>query len=295
MHIIDSDHWLKAGSLLNAHNEPALAQKVLLKSLEICPTKIEALEQLFLAFQKRGQSHEALKCAKALVRLEPSSKNYFRMGDCYYQLGEDEQALQAFRAILQSLEYDETLLFDVYKNIGNIFVKQGDFESAEEFYDKAFTLNNHSAVLLTNYGTLEIQRENLEAAKDRFVAAIEIDENFDKAWVGLGLVHFQFGDLEIAIGNLEKALDAQPKNKTALKLFVEWSTSRGEFSKPQERIEQYLMDVFDDEDVLLMHAQILWCKGLRAAAKLELEHALLLNPSHSMALSFEQFLRAHNA
>ena len=70
---------------------------------------------------------------------------------------------------------------------------------------------------MVNYGTLEIQRDNLEAAVERFRKAVQLNEANDRAWVGLALVHRHMGDLELSRANIERALDINPKNKTAKK------------------------------------------------------------------------------
>ena len=68
---------------------------------------------------------------------------------------------------------------------------------------------------MVNYGTLEIQRENLEKALTYFREAIQNNSENDKAWVGLALVHRHMGDFELSHANIERALDISASNRTA--------------------------------------------------------------------------------
>jgi tetratricopeptide (TPR) repeat protein len=295
LHHQSQDDWIKAGVVLNEHNEPRLAEKVLYKALQKDPYDAVAIDQLIVSLQKQGQYSQALRCAKALIRIADSSYSQYRIAEIYYLLNLDEHALTHYQNALTQLEFDGPLLFEIYKNMGNILVRQGDFDSAQEYYDKSYTLNPHSAVLLVNYGTLELQRENYDDAKERFRAAVAIDHRLDRGWVGIALVHRHCGDFEISRANLERALDISPGNKVALKLLVEWSVADGHLDRALERVQAYLDTTDMDDEIILMHSQLLWCKGRVDDAELELHRALLVNPESNGALAYSRFLREQHA
>ena len=92
---------------------------------------------------------------------------YFR-AQIEYQLGLDEKSLQSYFESLSVVEEERVELFEVFKNIGNLFVRKTDFESAEEFYNKDYSIKSDSDILLVNYGILEMQRGDLNKARDRF-------------------------------------------------------------------------------------------------------------------------------
>ena len=286
--------WIKAGVILNEHKEHHLAQKVLFRALKQDHINPFAIDQLIYSFQRQGHLEQALKCAKTLVRYFDSAYSQYRLGEVLYLLCQDELALKHFQLAVQALEFDGPMLFEVYKNMGNIFVRQGDFDSAQEYYDKAFTLNSQSDALLVNYGTLEIQRENFDEAKERFRTALQINPQSDRAWVGLALIHRHCGDFEISRANVEKALDIQKNNKTAVKLLVEWSMADGVIDRAIERVGSYLDDDHTDQEMIMIYSQLLWCKGRKAEAELESLHALLLNPQSAQAANYYNVIRNPN-
>ena len=71
-----------------------------------------------------------------------------------------------------------------------------------------------------------------------FRRAVELNDSNDKAWVGLGLIHREFSDVELSWANIEKALDINPKNESAIRLVAEWAQKDNENEKAISRIEK---------------------------------------------------------
>lgn len=289
---VERDSWLSAGIVLNSNGvyhlaETTLAlglqqlQKVASESTVSHRSEIDAkaVDQLIFSFQNQSKLNQALAAAKAMNRSFPSAYSAYRLGEIYYLLREDHQALEHFRRALISQDFNEAILFEIYKNMGNIFVREGDFDSAQEYFDKAYTLDPRHPVLLVNYGTLEIVRDNLDAAKQRFLEALGCESKCDKAWVGLALLHQRLGDYELMLGALDTALDAAPGNETAVKLFVEAAVARGQMDRALARVEAFLAMEPANVDVILTHAQLLWCKSRLPEASLQIEQALLWDPT----------------
>jgi Flp pilus assembly protein TadD len=179
---------------------------------------------------------------------------------------------------MKNVTSDASQLFEIYKNVGNIHVRAGDFESAEEFYNKAYTLKPDSDVLMVNYGTLEIQRESIEDAVQRFRCAVDINPNNDKGWVGLALVHRQMGDHELAWANIQRALDINRNNRTAIRLVVDWGIADNRESIAVERLQDYLEAEGEDAEMSFTLAKVFTHIGRLAEARLELERVLALDP-----------------
>ncbi|CAF3658754.1 unnamed protein product [Rotaria sp. Silwood1] len=66
-------------------------------------------------------------------------------------------------------------------NIGHIYLKDGDYKSAEEHFERALQEEPSSeverAVVLNNFGLLEFKRGNLEKARQYFNDAIQLAQN----------------------------------------------------------------------------------------------------------------------
>jgi tetratricopeptide (TPR) repeat protein len=165
-----------------------------------------------------------------------------------------EARAQYIRA-LREPHIEGPVLFNVYKNLGNIALRDADLAAAEDFYNKAFTMNPDSDTLMVNYGSLHVQRGELDLAVQRFRRAVELNRSNPKAWLGLAVVHREFGDADLAWANLEAALDLQPENDTAIRLVADWANKDGEFERGLRRLGRYLSLKPDDAFMHMMMAK----------------------------------------
>jgi Tfp pilus assembly protein PilF len=166
-------------------------------------------------------------------------------------------------------------------------MRESEFDSAEEYYNKAFAINSHSDVLLVNLGTLALQQESFELALSRFRQALELNSQNDKAWVGLSLVHNSMGDHILARANLENALDSNPVNRTAVHLLASWAIRDKDFDFAIGALQDYVSSVDCDDEMSLLLIHLFCLKNQYVNAQLELERLLLWNPLEPKLLQIE--------
>ncbi len=272
------------------YREYSAAQSLLRHALMHDSNYTPAISLLAVVLERTGQQDEAVKCRRALIRLDASADNQLDLAALYYGLENDEAAFNTYQSALATHSVPESRLFEVYKNIGNILVRRGDFDGAEDFYNRAFTIEPKSDSLLVNFGTLEINRDDLEAAGARFRAAIEINPNSDRAWVGLALVHRAKGDFELSWANLERALDLNPSNRTALKLIVEWAVRDGRVQAAAARLETYLATDGEDAEMAFSLAKCQTLMGRFNDALFECERVVALDPEQEEAVRLRLIL-----
>lgn len=280
----------QAARLLIAHKEFIPAQKLLRSILTQAPYSAAAIRAMAECALGLGHEDERQRLLESLVRIDDHPENLMLLAGALYDRGMDQEALRLYLTASRSIESDSPLLFDVYKNLGNIFVRCHDFESAEENYNKAYAINPDSAILLVNFGTLEIQRNNWNDAIQRFRDAILVDNEFDRAWVGLAIAHRQFGDMELSWANLAKALDINPENLTALQLALSWVVKDQCWSTVRDWLRTYLDRKSDDAAMSLALAQLSFLQGWGKAAAVELTRALSLDPGIPGGLELMQLI-----
>ena len=286
--------WLTNARVLCEHGEFDLALNLICQTLNIDSYHIEALKLLTqVHVEKKNWSH-AERAADTLLKQENSFENLVINGDIYYATEQDEKARKFYEDALCTLTFEGEKLFSVYKNLGNLCVKSGDFDQAEEYYNKAFTLNANSDVILVNFGTLAIQRGDFNAAAERFRSALELNQKNDKAWVGLSMVHNLMGDHSLAIGNIERALDTAPENRTAVHLAAQWMMREHQYSKASEVLQNYISINQEDSEMSLVLIHSLCLQNKTDLAKLEVERLLLWHPFHEQGLRVEAELRANS-
>ena len=214
-----------------------------------------------------------------------------RLGHSLYQQNQDENAKQTYMEAMGLMTGESSELFEVFKNLGNIAMREGDFEGAEEYYNKAFTIDPRSDVLHINLGTLALQQQEQNLAVTRFRTALEINPRNDKAWVGLALVHNEMGDHVLSRANLENALDINSKNRTAVHLAASWAIRDQDYPFAIESLENFVSDVDCDEEMSLLLIHLFCMRNQFVEARLELERLLLWEPTNVRLIQVEQEIR----
>lgn len=275
---IESYEFYRNAELLAKDGDHRLAIALLRQASNVDPRNYRILFLLSDQLEKQKKFSEAEVGWKNLVLLYPSFDTHFRYAQCLYLQEKDQEAIKHYFACMIYVEDKSMELFEVYKNIGNIFVRTSDYEGAEEYYQKAFNLNRNSDTLLVNFGTLEIQKNEFEQALYCLRTAAEINPKNDKAWIGLSLVHRKMGDFDLSIGNLKKALDVQPMNRTALLLFHSWAETREDREQSHNYIVDYVVENPEDVEFSLISIQNQALKNNMFLAKMELMRIHMLNP-----------------
>lgn len=170
-------------------------------------------------FEKRGYYKEAIKCYKQLEKYDLSFSSLTLIGECYYQSGNFELAESHYLESLLHCTKDNNVLFAVYKNLGNLYLKKGQLESAQQFYLKAYAINPQSDDLLVNLAILDLQKGDEALALEKFRHALFANEKNEKAWAGLSLIYELFGERELAVGCIKRAIDCNPNNLNALHIY----------------------------------------------------------------------------
>lgn len=290
------DLLMKNAVVLMKAKEGRLAFNILRNVLIRQPQNAQALQMMGQCLKAESRFEEALKCFRAHAKIVRTAEAHAAVAEMLYLCERDEAALASYRDVLKSVVTDAELLFEIYKNIGNIHVRAGDFDAAEEFYDKAYTLRTDSDVLLVNYGTLEIQRGSWNEAVSRFRRAVEINPTSDRGWVGLAMVHRTMGDLELAKANLQCALDINGANRTALRLAVDWAGQDHDFSSAIPRLQEYVgTEGGEDAEMSFILAKTMVQAGRLRDARVEIERVLALDPAFESADGLARALDRHFA
>jgi Tfp pilus assembly protein PilF len=282
---------LTNADVLFKHGETTMASHLLRKSLYINSYHPEALKRLSQCLTSEKQLPLKTKVFEALVKSDLCFENVARLGHCYYQQNQDEAAKSTYQEALSLMTVESPELFEVFKNLGNIAMREGDFEGAEELYNKAFNLQPRSDVLHVNLGTLALQQQQQEQAVVRFRTALEYNPRNDKAWVGLALVHNEMGDHVLSRANLENALDVNPQNRTAVHLAASWAVRDQDYPFAIESLENFVSNVECDEEMSLLLIHLFCMRNQFVEAQLELERLLLWDPANERLLQVEQEIK----
>ncbi|XP_012273418.1 RNA polymerase II-associated protein 3 [Orussus abietinus] len=102
-----------------------------------------------------------------------------------------------------------------HKQIGNIFVKQQQWNEAHQCYTKALKFYPHEAVFYANRALCHLKMNTLHSAEEDCTAAIHLDETYVKAYHRRATARIELGKFEEAKYDVEKILSLEPNNKEA--------------------------------------------------------------------------------
>ncbi len=136
-----------------------------------------------------------------------------------------KEAEECFLEALNQISEPCLLLFKINKYLGQIYVLNKNYSMAEEYYNKAHTLNPDSLSLQFHRALLKLKERNYEESENLFQKIVKSSPELSRAWLGLAISRYFLGDEEIALACLNRCLDLDPNNIKAYQLQERWSPS----------------------------------------------------------------------
>lgn len=183
--------------------------------------------------------------------------------------GERNQALDLLLD-LENTQLPQNQFVQLQHCLLNIYALENDFEGLNEVCLKLKNINYSDAETQYCESIVNISRGQYDTALGQLRNIINQYPAFDKAWVALALCHQQMGDLELGKANLQKALDINSKNSTAIKYLAAWSETPSDVESSLEKINFYLQEYNFDEDISECHAKLLVKNGRTQLAQAEM-------------------------
>ncbi len=108
----------------------------------------------------------------------------------YTQLGQDDKALEAYKAARKNDPEDVNLIL----NEANLYFNQGDKDKFKELMAEAIALAPDNADLHYNVGVISMEQEDYESARASYKKAIEIDPKYTNAYLNLSTTYVNEGN-----------------------------------------------------------------------------------------------------
>jgi tetratricopeptide (TPR) repeat protein len=114
-----------------------------------------------------------------------------------------------------SFQHTATTSATEWKEKGNIQFKSGNYTAALDCYSSSIAAEPNS-VGYANRAMAHLKLNNYTTAVKDCTAALDLDENYVKAWLRRGSAQRELGLLDEAIADFEAALRLEPGNKSAM-------------------------------------------------------------------------------
>ena len=200
--------------------------------LKVDPNYEPAREKLIQAYQKTGQSNQALRQVEQRVKSQQghrsfheSADSYNRLGTLHYRQGDMDKAIDAFEKALKRSPHHKTAkqnLNQLYRQKAFNALKRRAFDEATTYFEKAIRLNPENATtyrvigdgyaLASEYAqAITYYQKALELAPDD----AETQKNLALTYTNHGVVLRNRGEWDAAIRAYRDALALQPTYQIA--------------------------------------------------------------------------------
>lgn len=218
-----------------------------------------------------------IKTRQEIVRQRGTVEDKMNLMVALYQQNLRNEALDiGLQLLSHSLSFAEEQKLS--KMLVKIYLEENDFEGAQEVITNSI-VSECDDFLLWAQGIVHLNADRKAQALDYFRKAVQLNKNNDQAWVSLGIMHKEMGDESLSIANLEKAIDLNPYNVSALKLLTHATIKNSEKTESAfDHLRNYLAEFCFDEEISLCHVQMLCQLKRWSMAELEVEKLLLHQP-----------------
>ena len=229
--------------------------------LGVDPNYEPAREKLVQAYQRTGQSNQALRLAEQRVKsqqghrsLRESAESYNYLGTLYYQQGDMDKAIQAFENALKRSPHHKT----AKKNLQQLFrqkafnaLKRRAFDEATTYFEKAIRLDPENATTYRVMGDGYALASEFSQAITYYQKALELapddaeaQKNLLSSYNNYGVTLRNRGEWDAAIRAYRDALALQPTYELARTNLIDvlWQkgNARRQSGRSAEAIATYL-------------------------------------------------------
>lgn len=153
------------------------------------------------------------------------STDFFYLAQALLNQKRYQEAEECLLEFIYQVQKPCLMLFRAYKNLGQIAMLMESYLTAEEYYNKAYSIDKDSASLLFQRSILKIKQKDYEQAEKFIQHLLCKNPGMAKAWLSLAVIRHTLKDEEMATSCLNRCLDLDPQNSKALYLQQRWDTN----------------------------------------------------------------------
>ena len=164
------------------------------------------------ALYQQKKYAEALKeYQSVLAENQDLYQAHDKIGLCYYRLNDLENAIEAFKVMLDKEPQSQDTLI----NLSAIYFVKGDLEEGMKYFEQLDEKSLTDPNTFYNVGILFFKNRQIDMAIDYFNKCLELDPNYFNGYYQLALAYLNKGDMEEAKKNFEKVIELAPESEKA--------------------------------------------------------------------------------
>lgn len=239
------------------------------------------------ALHRAGDVRTACKWLREAGRIAPTERRILhRLGTCYSDLGEHEEALRWFRRALEQPER-EIRDAELYMQIGEAERERGDLEAAEKAYERACLLSPDDPSLYYHWALLTARAGDLWGAQRLAFRARALDPRTLRYALLPVRLAADAGDWVAAEARITELRQTPGTDRLAQALRAELASKRGDLVSARRlalsalTMEGPASDQAVDlalEVVRKGHGRVVWCQGFRVVVEVDAGEQMYFRP-----------------
>jgi predicted O-linked N-acetylglucosamine transferase (SPINDLY family) len=244
----DAQHLL--GVLAAQMNNPALAEQLIAKAIEINPNSAPAYSNRGLALQELKRLDDALVCYDKAIAIKPNDAEALNnRGNVLAKLKRLDDALAS---------YDKAIAFnpayaDPFSNRGNVLKELNRLDDALESYDKSIAIKPDYADAYFNRGIALKELERLDDALVSYNKAIGIKPDYAEALNNRGIAQQELKRLTDALESYGQAIALNPDYADA---YFNRGTTLKELERPDDALVSFEKAISIRPDHQFLYARL---------------------------------------
>ncbi len=203
---------IQGESYLNLNNAEK-ARECFNRALELDPENESARLGLIGADSLDSNPEELLKAINDFLEKSPNSpQGLVSKGDVQFDMGDYSDAKHSYQDA--ALKYPDD--YKILNNLGNCFLKEKNFASAEVYYLMALQRNKDFFPGYRNLAITLINQERFEDAADYLEYYVRNNPGDSEIYATLGDIYYKSKNYTKAVGQFEKYINAFPSNMDAI-------------------------------------------------------------------------------
>ncbi len=181
-------------------------------AVELVPNSAELQARLGLVYLELDREAEAITALQTARELDPNNADILlTLGSAYLQQGSYFAAVEALERTLElQANTPEAADPTTHFQLGNAYLLRGDPDQARTQFEEAINLDTKFWPAINNIGLVDYEEGNIEAAMERWEAAIEVNDTVAEPKLALATALYIQGDTEAAEALGAEAIQLDP-------------------------------------------------------------------------------------
>lgn len=204
----DAESWVMLGTLYDASNNSADAQKAYATALKLDPDNEDALTKMAEMYASMGDSTKAVQMLRQLTEKNPSERTYRELAQRLEEMSDFKGAAEALKKALELAPDDDRL----QRGLADALLESNQFDQALPIYQQLAQDNPQEAVYPLRISMLYRLKHDLPKAQDYMDKAKKLasPDDLDVRLEEVNLLSDQ-GKTEQAIANMKSVLSETSK------------------------------------------------------------------------------------